>query len=105
MSIESMPRTVILWGAGVAVVGGLLVAAAPQVLEAWWAPNTDEWYSAAGIFEILIAIARTVLAPLGAALIAAGVVMHYVDRRLKGDNIADRPRRWRWPDEAQNRNQ
>ncbi|RXZ71852.1 hypothetical protein [Agromyces albus] len=100
-----MPRTVTLWGVAIVVTGGLLVATAPAAVGAWWAPNTDEWYSAVGIFEIIIGLARTVLAPLGAALIAAGVVMRYVDRRLTGDNISDRPRRWRWPDEAQNRNQ
>jgi hypothetical protein len=27
-------------------------------------------------------------------------VMKYIDRRLAGERIADRPRRWRWPDEA-----
>jgi hypothetical protein len=52
------------------------------------------------VFDIAMQIARTLLAPLGAALIAAGIVMRYIDRRLKGDHIADRPRRWRWPDEA-----
>lgn len=105
MSIEPMPRTVILWGVVIAVTGGLLVAAAPAAVSAWWAPNTEEWYSVIGILEIILNLARTLLAPLGAALIAGGVVMHYIHRRLKGDSISDRPRRWRWPDEAQNDNQ
>ena len=39
----------------------------------------------------------TVVAPLGAALIAGGVVMVYIDLRLRGDGISDRPRRWRFP--------
>ncbi|WP_173921707.1 hypothetical protein [Agromyces sp. Marseille-P2726] len=92
-----MPRTVIWVGVGVGLAGGILVAAAPLTLSAWWAPNTDEWYSALGVLEIVVAIARTLLAPLGAALVAGGLVMVYIDRRLRGDRIADRPRRWRFP--------
>jgi hypothetical protein len=97
MSVESMPTTVIWVGAGVALAGGILVATAPLALNAWWAPNTDEWLSAIGVLEMVVAIARTVLAPLGAALIAGGLVMVYIDRRLRGDGISDRPRRWRFP--------
>ncbi|MRX44588.1 hypothetical protein [Agromyces kandeliae] len=97
MSTESMPRTVIWWGVAIALAGGLLVAAAPYALTAWWGANTAEWSAATVVFEVVLAIARTTLAPLGAALIAAGLVMHYVDRRLRGDRIADRPHRWRFP--------
>ncbi|RXZ51859.1 hypothetical protein [Agromyces binzhouensis] len=92
-----MPKTVIWAGVGVALAGGILVATAPLALNAWWAPNTTEWLSAIGVLEIVVAIARTVLAPLGAALIAGGLVMVYIDRRLRGDGISDRPRRWRFP--------
>lgn len=81
----------------IALAGGLLVASAPQALTAWWAVNTAEWNAAQLAFEAVLAIARTTVAPLGAALIAAGLVMIYVDRRLQGDQIADRPRRWRFP--------
>lgn len=97
MSVESMPGTVIWSGAALALAGGVLVATAPLALNAWWAPNTEEWYSALGLLEMVVAIARIVLAPLGAALIAGGLVMVYVDRRLRGDRISDRPRRWRFP--------
>lgn len=97
MSVESMPKTVIWAGVGVAVAGGILVATAPLALNAWWAPNTEEWLSAIGVLEMVVVIARTVLAPLGAALIAGGLVMVYIDRRLRGDGISDRPRRWRFP--------
>jgi len=100
MTTESMPNTVTWWGAGIALGGALLVAAAPTALTAWWAPNTQDWQSAIIVFEMVLAIARTLLAPLGAALIAAGLVMRYLDRRLAGEQLADRPRRWRWPDEA-----
>lgn len=97
MSTESMPKVVIGWGVAIALAGGLLVASAPHALTAWWGVNTAEWNAAQLAFEGILAIARTTLAPLGAALIAAGLVMIYVDRRLQGDRIADRPRRWRFP--------
>jgi hypothetical protein len=100
MSTESMPKTVTWWGVGIAVGGALFIAAAPTALNAWWAPNTEEWQSALVVFEIFLVIARTLFAPLGAALIAAGLVMRYIDLRLKGEHISDRPRRWRWPAEA-----
>ncbi|WP_430645274.1 hypothetical protein [Agromyces sp. GXS1127] len=97
MTTESMPKTVIWWGIAIALAGGFLIAAAPYALSAWWAVNTAEWSAAVVVVEIILAIARTTLAPLGAALIAAGLVMVYVDRRLRGDRIADRPHRWRFP--------
>lgn len=101
MSIESLPRTVTIWGAVIAVVGGALIDAAPTALSVWWVPNTEQWSLARQVFEVILDLARTLLAPLGASLIAAGIVMHYIDRRLKGEAISDRPRRWRWPDDQQ----
>ncbi|MFE5670787.1 hypothetical protein ACFQ58_04160 [Agromyces sp. NPDC056523] len=97
MSIESMPRNVIWAGIGIGVVGGVLVATAPLALSLWWMPNTEDWLSAGAVMETLIVVARTLLAPFGAALVAAGLVMLYIDKRLRGEAIADRPRRWRFP--------
>jgi hypothetical protein len=104
MSIESWPRTVTIWGVVIALLGGVLIAVVPTAVNIWWVPNTEPWSLATEVFEIILDLARTLLAPLGAALIAAGLVMRYVDRRLTGETISDRPRRWRWPDEAQNGN-
>lgn len=98
MSTESMPSTVTWWGVGIAAAGALLVAFAPTTLILVVAPNTEQWQSAYVLIDALVQIARTLLAPLGAALIAAGLVMRYLDRRLQGERIADRPRRMRWPD-------
>ncbi|MCD1572243.1 hypothetical protein [Agromyces mediolanus] len=101
MTVESMPKTVISWGIGIALLGGILIATAPFLVSGpWWAVNTEEWSLVIGVYEIVMALARALLAPLGAALIAAGLVMKYLDRRLAGERIADRPRRWRFPDRA-----
>ncbi|WP_306894701.1 hypothetical protein [Agromyces albus] len=93
-----MPSTVIWWGVVTAIGGALFITFAPTALNLMMVPNTDQWQSAYVVLDALIQIARTLLAPLGAALIAAGLVMRYLDRRLQGERIADRPRRMRWPD-------
>jgi hypothetical protein len=98
MSLHSMPKTTIWWGIGLAVGGALLIAIAPPILNVMFQPNSPEWSTAAELLNLVLTIARAVLPPLGAALIAAGLVMKYVDARLQGERIADRPRRWRWPD-------
>lgn len=99
MRLDSMPKTTIWWGIGLAVGGALLIAISPPILNVMFLPNSLEWSTAAQILDLVLTIARAVLPPLGAALIAAGLVMRYVDARLQGERIADRPRRWRWPDQ------
>ncbi|WP_308798903.1 hypothetical protein [Agromyces silvae] len=99
MRLDSMPTTTIWWGIGLAVGGALLIAISPPILNAMFLPNSPEWSTAAELLNLVLTIARAVLPPLGAALIAAGLVMKYVDARLRGERIADRPRRWRWPDQ------
>ncbi|WP_127791845.1 hypothetical protein [Agromyces sp. LHK192] len=98
MTIETMPRNTIWVGVATAAVGALLVILAPQALNTWWAPNTNDWQTAAMVFDAVLTIARLLLMPLGAALIAGGLVMRYVDARIRGESVADRPRRWRFPD-------
>jgi hypothetical protein len=103
-STETMPTTVIWWGVGTAVGGALIIALTPLAMYVMVPPpNTEQWQSAIMTIDVLVQIARAVFPPLGAALIAAGLVMRYIDRRLQGERIADRPRRWRWPDDARER--
>jgi hypothetical protein len=97
MNVESMPKTVIWAGVGACLLGGILIATGPVVVNSWWVPNTEAWQSATQLLSVILVLARTLLAPLGAALIGAGLVMVYVDGRLRGERISDRPRRWRFP--------
>jgi hypothetical protein len=99
MTLDSMPSTTIWWGVGAAVGGALLIVIAPPILNMVLQPNTPEWSLATEVLLLVLNVAQAVLPPLGAALIAAGLVMRYVDARLRGERIADRPRRWRWPDQ------
>lgn len=100
MSTETMPTTVIWWGAATAFAGSLVTVVAPSTVSLFAIPNSEQWHSAVMTMEVLVQIVKVLLPPLGAALIAAGLVMRYLDRRLQGERIADRPRRWRWPDDA-----
>ena len=97
MHIESMPKTVIWAGVGACLVGGILIATGPLVVNSWWVPNTESWQSMTQLLNVIVLLARNLLAPVGAALIGAGLVMVYVDGRLRGERISDRPRRWRFP--------
>lgn len=99
MTTDSMPKTVIWWGVGTAVGGALLIAIAPPILNVVMQPNTPAWSLAVDTLLLVLNVAQAVLPPLGAALIAAGLVMKYIDARLRGERIADRPRRMRWPDQ------
>ena len=101
MSTEAMPGRTIGWGVVIAVAGAVLILVAPTVLSAVLTPNTEQWASAYYALDLVLGVTRVLLPPLGAALIAAGLVMKYLDRRLQGDGIADRPRRWRWPADAE----
>jgi hypothetical protein len=42
MNVESMPRTVIWAGVGACLLGGILIATGPVVVNSWWVPNTEE---------------------------------------------------------------
>ena len=101
MSTDAMPSRTIGWGVAIAVMGAVLILAAPTVLAVVMIPNTEQWASAYYAMDLVLGVARAVLPPLGSALIAAGLVMKYLDRRLQGERIADRPRRWRWPADAE----
>ncbi|QAY74044.1 hypothetical protein ET445_12555 [Agromyces protaetiae] len=97
MSTETMPKAVIWWGIGLLVGGALLIVGAPTLAALFFASNTGEWQSVYAAIDLVVGIARVSLPPLGAALIAAGLVMQYLDKRLAGESILDRPRRWHFP--------
>ncbi|MCI2959633.1 hypothetical protein MN032_18265 [Agromyces atrinae] len=97
-AVDRAPRTVLIWGIVIAVGGSLLISAAPMVVNGIMVPNTVEWHSVYLVMELVLTVARAVLPMLGVSLIAASIVMRYIDTRLAGEGIADRPRRWTFPD-------
>lgn len=97
MSVKTMPGAVMAWGIGVAIGGAVLIAVVPMAIYTVVPPNTQQWQAVYVAFDLVMQIARTSLPPLGAALIGAALVMRYLDRRLTGDSIADRPHRWHFP--------
>lgn len=97
MSIETMPKATIWWGIALSIGGALLIVLAPLLSALLLASSTGEWQSVYAGIDVVVSVVRVILPPLGAALIAAGLVMHYLDRRLAGESILDRPRRWHFP--------
>jgi hypothetical protein len=74
------PKVVIWWGIAVAVGGALLVVLVPWVLNGMLIGVSQGQQDFRVIVEIILEVARSVLPPLGGALIAAGIVMAYVER-------------------------
>jgi Na+-driven multidrug efflux pump len=74
------PKVVIWWGIAVAVGGALLVVLVPWVLNGMLTGVSQGQQDFRVIVEIILEVARSVLPPLGGALIAAGIVMAYVER-------------------------
>ncbi len=98
---DRMPRATLWWGIALLFGGGALIVLAPTVLNLLVTPNTESWQGAYWLLDTLLSVLRVTLAPLGAALIAASLVMRYVDRRLGGLRGDDRPRRWYFPPSAE----
>jgi heme/copper-type cytochrome/quinol oxidase subunit 1 len=74
------PKVVIWWGIAVAVGGALLVVLAPWVLGTAISFRSQGEQDFLVTMNVILDVARSVLPPLGGALIAAGIVMLYVER-------------------------
>jgi predicted Na+-dependent transporter len=73
------PKVIVWWGIAVAVGGALLVVLVPWVLN-MLIGNSQGQQDFQVIVQTVLQVAASVLPPLGAALIAAGIVMTYVER-------------------------
>ncbi len=78
------PKVVIWWGAALAAGGAALVVLVPMVLSVLIGPATPGGQDVEIPVEIVLRVAGSVLPPLGAALIGAGLVMLYIERHLLG---------------------
>lgn len=74
------PRTVILWGVGLAVVGVLLVILVPNLVNMIAPGQTALGQDAQAVAYVFISAVEALLPPLGAAFIGAGLVMTYLER-------------------------
>lgn len=97
--VDRMPRATLLWGVALLLGGGLLIVLAPTIVNLLITPNTESWQATYLFVDTVISVLRVTIAPLGAALVAASLVMRYLDRRL-GGGPAERPRRWYFPPSA-----
>jgi uncharacterized protein YggT (Ycf19 family) len=74
------PKVVIWWGIAVAVGGSLLIVLVPLTLFALVGFRSQGEQDFLVTMDTILQVARSVLPPLGGALIAAGIVMAYVER-------------------------
>jgi len=98
MQNDSMPRKTLWWGVGLSVGGAILAMTTPPLLAMTLPLDTTAGQTAFFAFETAFSVIRQLAVPLGAALIGAALVMSYVDRRLRGEGIGDRPKRGLLPD-------
>ncbi|MRG59277.1 hypothetical protein GE115_05245 [Agromyces sp. CFH 90414] len=94
---DPMPTTVLWWGIGLLVGGALLLVFAADVLNAVMTPNTEAWSFAYAFLAKVLSVLEVTLPPLGAALIAASLVMRYLDRRLAAGEPGNGALRWVFP--------
>jgi Na+/proline symporter len=78
------PRVVIWWGIAVAVGGALLVLLVPWALFAIVSFRSQGEQDFLVTVDTILQVAKSVLPPLGGALIAAGIVMAYIERLFSG---------------------
>lgn len=93
--MDPAPMRFVWWGIALIVGGAVIYAFAPEWLLALYSPNTEQWNTLYTIVGGVLDFGRWVLPPLGAALLAGGLVMRYLDRRL-GEQADEAPARWHW---------
>lgn len=99
---ENMPKHTLWWGIALSIGGGVLVAfAQPVMFSGNWA-NTEAGQTFLTLALLLLALVRELVLPLGAALIAAALVMFYIRGRSQPAH-AERPKRWVLPDPLERR--
>jgi hypothetical protein len=91
MMSDRTPRRTIWWGVALAVGGMFLVVVGPMVVSVIITPSTQQSSDLYTVVTVLLSVARSVLPVLGCSLIAAGIVMKYMDVQWGGQ------RRWKWP--------
>lgn len=94
---DRMPDTTMIWGIALLVGGALLIVFAPLVLTVLATPNSQAWQFGYLAIDTMVQILRQAIAPLGAALVGASLVMRYVDRRLSAGDRLERPHRLVFP--------
>jgi Na+/proline symporter len=80
-SMRVEPKTVLLWGVGLALGGAALMTLIPWIV---FSIGTNEQSQVfAGPISVFISLVREIIVPLGTGLIAAGIVMGYLKRKVR----------------------
>lgn len=77
-SMQGAPARVLWWGIVLAVVGAALVVLVPVFLDQLGLGSDQQGQTIRVWLELGLRVIRELLVPLGAALIAAGIVMAFI---------------------------
>ena len=77
-SMEGAPGKVLGWGIVLAVLGALLVVLVPWILDLLGVGSVPQGQELRVGLELALRVVRELLVPLGAALVAAGIVMGFI---------------------------
>ncbi|WP_448002112.1 hypothetical protein [Agromyces bauzanensis] len=77
-SMRGAPARVLWWGIVLAVVGAALVVLMPAFLDQLGLGSDEQGQTIRVALELALRVVRELLVPLGAALIAAGIVMAFI---------------------------
>jgi hypothetical protein len=78
VSMQGAPTRVLIWGIVIAVAAIALTLFVPNPADWVWLGRTGSGETARIALELVMRIARDIAAPLGAALIAAAIVLGYI---------------------------
>lgn len=77
-SMEGAPGKVLAWGIVLAVLGALVVVLVPWLWDLFGAGFVPQGQEFRIGLQLALSVVRELLVPLGAALIAAGIVMGFI---------------------------
>ncbi|HEY9365001.1 MAG TPA: hypothetical protein VIP55_00075 [Agromyces sp.] len=99
---DSMPKRTLWWGIGVSIGGAVMAAFSQPLMFAGNWGNTEAGQIWLTLLLLLIDLLNRFVLPLGAALIAASLVMFYI-RGRSPLLTPERPKRWVLPDPLERR--
>jgi hypothetical protein len=75
----SLAKRLILPGAGLIVLSAIIKVILPAIGYSYWNATTDQSFLVA--VELLLRFVGDIVPPLGASLLAAGIVVFYLERK------------------------
>jgi hypothetical protein len=91
--MAAAPKLALWWGIALTVLGALIATFAPGAVISLVQAQGGDPQLLTGVIVIASSLITQLVLPLGCALIAAAVIMFYIDWRLNMSGPEDRPKR------------